>query len=108
MNKNFIVQSRSLPDSLRHEHPEDALQEALALVDFLEEVALSMTDSDVNIVKTAPGLALTVQLLRDKLSIAAGIPFPLASDDAEAPTLQALLLAGTNALQKSGKGAQDE
>lgn len=106
MNKNFIVQSKSLPESMRYENRDDALCDALTLVDFLEEIALSMAEGAVNKNRVAPGLALTVQLLRDKLSVAAGIPFPLASNDAEAPTLQALLLAGTNALQKSDKGGR--
>lgn len=37
MNKNFIVQGKSLPVSMRYESRDDALCDALTLADFLKE-----------------------------------------------------------------------
>ena len=74
------VSLSSLPRSLRHFHPNNALEDAEYLAAFLQNVVGSLLmdggallDNDGSIF----GLGLCFDLLRDKLAIASGeLPFP--------------------------------
>lgn len=70
---------RSLPHCLRHSLPEEALDDARGLVAFLRGMAFLQTvavhhDAEMEMSAAAcRGLTLVVDLLTDKLDIAAGV-----------------------------------
>ncbi len=79
------VNIKSMPKSMWTLHPKDAGVEALALTEVLEDI-LQVELEDVSGVRT--GCFQILQLLRDKISVAAGfLELPTASAKEDAPDL---------------------